>query len=174
MIWWCWCHVNIRIINDLWLGLIDTANVSHYCDLFIQSCNYITTQHPSIWNSLALAFKEKSFKVHQNERLCSCLRKIFLDLEKKQLSDEEWRWQLYCQVSSVHSLQGLGSLIVFPHLIATIITFITFITICINSQESVMERLGLLTPSSTTPILISRKHLECWEDQNFIFISFKI
>ena len=94
--------------------------------------------------------------------------------EETVVSDEEWRWQLYCQVSSVHSLQGLGSLIVFPHLIATIITFITFITICINSQESVMERLGLLTPSSTTPILISRKHLECWEDQNLIFISFKI
>ena len=69
MIWWCWCHVNIRIINDLWLGLIDTANVSHYCDLFIWSCKDITTQHPSIWNLLALAIKEKSFKVHQDDAL---------------------------------------------------------------------------------------------------------
>ena len=106
MIWRCWCHVNIRIINDLWLGLIDTANVSHYCDLFIQSCNYITTQHPSIWNLLALAYKEKLFKVHQDEGLCSCWEKSFLIWRRN--SCEWWRMKVAALLSSIKCAQSPG------------------------------------------------------------------
>ena len=66
-----------------------------------------------------------------------------------------WAWWLE------RNALGLGALIVCPHLIATIITFIGFI----------ISRLALLTSNtrSVSPMVICRKHLECREGRSAIF-----